>query len=147
MPDNTEETEKNKTDKSPGKPLTEAKATAVAKPVQNCGNVDIPRVLEVLIKKASIDQEFRRILLEKRSESAGEIGLELSPAEATLLNTISADQLARIIDKTTVPKEHRRVFLGRLGVAMLVLLAGAAVVGGYILLYPPVSMGIRIDGD
>ena len=36
---------------------------------------DIPRAIEVLIKKASVDPEFRQLLLEKREQAAGEIDL------------------------------------------------------------------------
>jgi hypothetical protein len=81
----------------------------------------IPRGIEVLVKKASIDRAFREILLEKRAESAAEIGLDLSAAEAAMLNAVQRAQIEQIIENTTVPDEHRREFLGRVGVAMLAL--------------------------
>ncbi|MBI5572699.1 MAG: hypothetical protein HY914_22335 [Desulfomonile tiedjei] len=84
----------------------------------------IPRGIEVLIKKASIDPEFRAILLEKRAEAATEIDLDLSATETTMLNTLPAEQIEKIIGSTTVPIEHRRVFLGRAAAAMLSVLAG-----------------------
>ena len=40
----------------------------------------IPRGIEVLVKKAAVDPQFRRLLLEKRGEAAKEIGLALDPA-------------------------------------------------------------------
>ncbi len=77
--------------------------------------------------KASVDPEFRKVLLEKRSDAATLIDLELSPAEASMLEAVPREQLERIIDHTTVPEEHRRVFLGKIGCLMLALLgAGAA---------------------
>jgi hypothetical protein len=81
----------------------------------------IPRGIEVLVKKASIDRAFCEILLEKRAESAAEIGLDLSAAEAAMLNAVPRAQIEQIIENTTVPDEHRREFLGRVGAAMLAL--------------------------
>lgn len=79
----------------------------------------VPRGVEVLLKKASIDPEFRQILLEKRANAAGEIGLELEPAEKAMLTGIPQDQLEAIISRTTVEPEHRRAFLGRVAAVML----------------------------
>ena len=82
----------------------------------------IPRGIEVLIKKASVDPEFRTVLIEKRAEAAAEIELELSAAETLMLNAIPAAQLEKTIDGARVPDEHRRVFLGRVASAMLALI-------------------------
>lgn len=81
--------------------------------------VTAPRGVEVLVKKAAVDEEFRGMLLAKRGAAAAAIGLELDPAEAAMLSTISEEHLARIIDQTVVPTEHRRVFLGKMAAAML----------------------------
>ena len=89
----------------------------------------IPRGIEVLIKKAAVDAEFRTLLLERRAEAAGEIGLVLEPAEAAMLAAAPAAQLEAIIDQTTVLPAHRRAFLGKAGKAMLAVVGGAAVVG------------------
>ncbi|MBI4965307.1 MAG: hypothetical protein HY913_18670 [Desulfomonile tiedjei] len=83
----------------------------------------IPRGIEVLVKKASVDSGFREVLLDKRAEAAAEIGLQLSPAEVATLNSVPRAQIEQIIDNTTVPTEHRRVFLGKIGAAMLSVLA------------------------
>ncbi|MEW6347913.1 MAG: hypothetical protein AB1646_02530 [Thermodesulfobacteriota bacterium] len=91
-------------------------------PIQN----RIPRGIDVLIMKASVDPEFRKVLLEKRSDAASLIDLELSPAEASMFEAVPRDQLERIIEHTTVPEEHRRVFLGKMGCLMLALLGAAA---------------------
>jgi hypothetical protein len=61
---------------------------------------DIPRGLEVLVKKAAVDPDFRRRLLAERAEVAQRIGLTLTPAEALMLATVPAEQLAAIIDQT-----------------------------------------------
>jgi len=42
----------------------------------------IPRGIEVLIKKAAVDPEFRSLLIEKRDAAAREIGLALDPASS-----------------------------------------------------------------
>ncbi len=84
----------------------------------------IPRGVEVLVKKAAVDAEFREVLLERRAAAAGEIGLELDPTEALMLAAVPADQLRAIIQRTTVPQEHRRAFLGQAAAAMLAAVGG-----------------------
>ncbi len=82
----------------------------------------VPRGIEVLVKKAAVDAEFKKLLLDKRAEAAQEIGLQLEPAEALMLGAVPAPQLERIIARTTVPEEHRRAFLGQAAAAMLAAL-------------------------
>jgi hypothetical protein len=86
----------------------------------------VPRGIEVLVKKASVDAEFRTLLLEKRADAAAEIGLELTPAEEMMLKTVPAEQLEAIVARTKVPEEHRRVFLGRTARLMLLTLGMVA---------------------
>jgi hypothetical protein len=92
------------------------------------GNVSVPRGIEVLVKKAAVDPEFRELLFEQRGAAAVAIELELDPAENAMLSAIPREQLAQIVAQTTVPVEQRRVFLGRLAVAMLAVL-GAGLAG------------------
>jgi hypothetical protein len=89
----------------------------------------IPRGIEVLIKKAAVDLEFKALLLEKRDEAAREIGLALDPAEAMMLKAAPADQLEAIIARTTVAPSVRSAFLGRAAAVMLVALGAGAVTG------------------
>jgi acyl carrier protein len=79
----------------------------------------IPRGVEVLVKKAAVDPEFRTLLLTARAEAAREIGLVLDPAEQAMLRAVGQSQLEAIIARTTVPQEHRRTFLGKAAAAML----------------------------
>lgn len=88
----------------------------------------IPRGVEVLVKKASVDPEFRRLLLEKRGEAASQIDLELTDAERSMLSSIPAEQLEKIIDNIKVKPEHREVFLGTVGKLMLAVVIGGAFV-------------------
>jgi len=79
----------------------------------------IPRGVEVLVRKASVDSEFKQLLLSDRAEAARQIDLTLEPAEAVMLATVPREQLEAIITRTTVPQEHRRAFLGTAATAML----------------------------
>jgi hypothetical protein len=90
--------------------------------------MDTPRGLEVLLKKAAVDAEFRVLLLENRSRACAIIDLELDPAETAMLDTMPAKQLDAIIQRTRVPPEDRRVFLGKAASVMLAAL-GAGISG------------------
>lgn len=83
----------------------------------------IPLGIEVLVNKASVDPDFRQLLIERRAEAAREIGLELEPAEAAMLASIPREQLEIIIDHTEVPRGTRRIFLGVAAAAMITALA------------------------
>ena len=89
----------------------------------------IPRGIEVLVKKASVDPEFKSLLLRLRSQSAASIELELDRNEALMLDTVPADQLEKIIAQTNVPQEHRRAFLGSAAAAMLAAIGVVSVTG------------------
>ena len=89
----------------------------------------IPRGIEVLVKKASVDPAFKELLLTKRAEAAVVIGLTLEPAELLMLASVPAEQLDAIIARTKVADQHRRVFLGTAAAAMLAALGGVALSG------------------
>jgi len=80
---------------------------------------DIPRGIEVLVKKAAVDPEFKKLLLDRRAEAAKVIKLELDPAEVMMLNGVPAAQLEAIIAHTTVSPMTRAAFLGRAAAVML----------------------------
>lgn len=112
------------TNDRPGK-RKEAKTTIVGgrPPERDRQGPEIPRGIEVLLKKASVDAAFRKTLFEKRAGAAGEIGIELTPAESAMLDTIPEAQLAGIVDSTRVPDAQRPAFLGQVGADMLAALA------------------------
>ncbi len=89
----------------------------------------IPRGIEVLVKKAAVDPDFRERLIEERVAAAADIDLQLEPAEAAMLNSIPRNQLERTIDGTTVPQQLRNVFLGHVAALMLATLAPCALGG------------------
>ncbi len=82
----------------------------------------IPRGMEVLIKKASVDPDFKGLLLEERAECAQKIGLELKPVETAILTGIPSEQLEAIIGSTKVNPKHRAAFLGQAAAVMLAAL-------------------------
>jgi hypothetical protein len=86
----------------------------------------IPRGIEVLIKKAAVDVEFRAILLAEREAAATRIGLKLTPAEKTLLNAIPSAQLEATISRTVVEPRTRNAFLGYTAAVMLAALGATA---------------------
>jgi hypothetical protein len=79
----------------------------------------IPRGIEVLVKKASVDGAFREALMTERAEAAKRIGLQLTEAEKAMLRAIPAEQLAAIIDRTRVEPEKQPIFRGTSAVLML----------------------------
>ena len=87
---------------------------------------NVPRGIEVLLKKAAIDPQFRELLLNDPKAAAKSIELELTSIEHMMLKIMPADQLAAIIDHTEVPQQQRRVYLGKSAAIMLAVLGGAA---------------------
>jgi hypothetical protein len=93
-------------------------------------NVPVPRGIEVMVKKAAVDAEFRELLLSQRGKAAASIELELDPAESAMLSAIPREQLARIVDQTEVATELRPAFAGRVGAVMLAALGAGLVTSG-----------------
>jgi hypothetical protein len=87
---------------------------------------ELPRGIEILLKKAAVDAGFRERLLAERAGAADLIGLSLTPAEAAALNAIPDRQLAAVIARTEVPLEARAAFLGYAAAAMLAALGALA---------------------
>ncbi|MBN1685246.1 MAG: hypothetical protein JW852_01260 [Spirochaetales bacterium] len=90
--------------------------------------VDFPRNIEILIKKAKVDDEFRRKLLDDPLKAAGSIELELSDQEIKILKNVPASMLQTIIDNTPVPSQHIEAFRNARKAAVLVLLLGTTAV-------------------
>jgi hypothetical protein len=105
---------------------------------------DVPRGLEVLIKKAAVDPTFKKLLLEKRAGAAEAIALKLEAAEATMLNAVPAKQLEAIIANTKVSPSLRPAFLDYAAGVMLAALGTATACGG-VDVSPDVTRGIEPD--
>jgi hypothetical protein len=82
----------------------------------------VPRGIEVLVKKAAVDDEFKDLLLTERSGAAATIGLGLSDAEKSILDGVPGTQLEAIIANTTVSPKMRPAFAGRVAAVMLAAL-------------------------
>ncbi|MCK9614066.1 MAG: carboxypeptidase-like regulatory domain-containing protein [Candidatus Omnitrophica bacterium] len=82
----------------------------------------VPRGIEILVKKASVDPSFREILLKERAAAAKHINLCLVESEAIILNTISKAQLEGMILATKVHPNLKEVFLGCTAAVMLAAL-------------------------
>jgi hypothetical protein len=111
----------------PGEP--EAVRTTIVGGRPPAGGADvseIPRGVEVLIKKAAVDPAFKKMLLEKRAEAADAIALKLEPAEAAMLGAVPEAQLEAIVANTKVRPSLRPAFLGYAAGAMLAALGAAA---------------------
>ena len=87
----------------------------------------IPRGIEILLKKAAVDAEFRELLLADPNRATATIELTLEDVEQAMLQTIPKEQLAAIIDQTEVPEPYRRIFLGTAAASMLTLLTGGVI--------------------
>ncbi|MEE9458008.1 MAG: hypothetical protein V3W11_12755 [bacterium] len=105
---------------------------------------DIPRGVEVLIKKAAIDPKFKKLLLGKRAEAAEAIALKLEPAEAAMLNAVPETQLDAIVANTKVNPSLRPAFLGYAAGVMLAALGAMTSACDDNPTAPPVD-GIRPD--
>ncbi|UCH79041.1 MAG: carboxypeptidase regulatory-like domain-containing protein [Candidatus Coatesbacteria bacterium] len=87
---------------------------------------EIPRGVEVLVKKAAVDPSFKKLLLQRRAESAQAIALTLSPAEEAMLAAVPEAQLRAIVASTKVSPSLRPAFLGYAAAAMLAALSVSA---------------------
>jgi hypothetical protein len=120
------------------------KTTIVGGRPPGCGKMlgEIPRGIEVLVKKASVDPAFRAMLLERRSKAAAEIGLKLAPAEAMMLDHVPLAQLEAIINRTRVDPSRRNAFLSKAAGVMLAALGASASLSEADV---ALSKGIRVD--
>ncbi|HPD18302.1 MAG TPA: hypothetical protein PLF61_01420 [Candidatus Goldiibacteriota bacterium] len=78
-----------------------------------------PIGIELLLKKAKVDVEFRKILIRDRSKVAQIIFLELDPDEALILDSIPEEQLLKMIDNIDVPEEQVSAFKKYVAAAMI----------------------------
>lgn len=88
---------------------------------QKSSRKDIPRGLELLIKRASIDSDFRKDLLQKRVELLEELNINLDETEKGMLACVPEEHLARMIDATEVPAAQRKAISSGSVAAMIAL--------------------------
>ena len=123
---------KAQSQEEPSRPaeMPAVRTTIVGARPPGCGKAlgEIPRGIEVLVKKAVVDPAFREVLLARRAAAAEEIGLALTPQEVLILNQVPAAQLEAIIARTKVDPSRRNAFLGKAAGVMLAALGASAVV-------------------
>jgi len=105
----------------------------------------IPRGVEVLVKKASVDPKFKKLLLETRAAAAEAIALVLEPAEAAMLDAVPEAQLEAIVANTKVSAKLRPAFLGYAAGVMLAALSTAVIACDGGPTEPPSTLGSRPD--
>jgi len=87
---------------------------------------DVPRGIEVLLRKAAVDEAFRESLLADFESAAKSIDLKLSTGERAVFGSVTSEALSGMIARVEVPAEHHSVFKGRIAAAMLTIVAGTA---------------------
>ena len=92
------------------------------------GPSGFPSGIEILLKKASVDEAFRSRVLSNFTDAANEIGLTLNSAEEQILKSVTADQLKAMITHTTVEPSVRQVFLGKAAALMIAALGASSIV-------------------
>jgi hypothetical protein len=86
----------------------------------------VPRGIEILLKKAAVDETFRKILLSDRLSAADAIGLTLNPVEVTMLKAVPESSLERMVAATKVQPKIRHAFMGYAATVMLAALTAAS---------------------
>jgi hypothetical protein len=110
----------------PGEPEVVKTTIVGGQPPREGRNIgDVPRGVEVLVKKAAVDPAFKKTLLEKRAGAADAIALTLSAAEEAMLEAVPEAQLRAIIGNTKVSPGLRPAFLCAAAGAMLAALGAA----------------------
>jgi hypothetical protein len=71
---------------------------------------DYPHGIEVLLKKAKADPEFRDVFARDPLEAARAIELELSEGERAVLQHTPQATLATMVEKTEIPLRHLQTF-------------------------------------
>jgi len=89
---------------------------------------NFPRSIEILLKKAKVDEAFRECVLRDPLAAAASIELELSEQEIITLKNIPQSMLITIIENTPVPKQYVTTFRTAQKAAVLVLLLGTTAV-------------------
>ena len=122
---------RKKADRAPLEKEAGRRATPTTHPLSpETSPASIPRGIEILVKKASVDPAFKELLIEKRAEAAREIDLKLDSAERVILTNVPKDHLEGIIARTKVNWKHRAAFLGKTAAVMLTALGTIALPTG-----------------
>jgi hypothetical protein len=86
----------------------------------------VPTGIEHVLRLASVDDAFRAQLVERRAAAAAAAGVELTPSERAILESVPKDQLLAMAASVPPPDPWRRDFLRQAAASAVVLLGGAA---------------------
>ena len=89
-------------------------------------SASVPRGIEILVKKASVDSDFKEALLKERAAAACRIDLSLEKSEISILNNIPQPHLEGMISATKVSPNMKQIFLGYTAAVMLAALTVTA---------------------
>ena len=78
--------------------------------VDNRPTGNSPRGMEILLKKAAVDEEFAKLLLESPEEAARLISLDLGDSEKRILLNTARGSLQTMIRNTTVKRHQLSAF-------------------------------------
>ncbi|GAB4284088.1 MAG: hypothetical protein Kow0029_30520 [Candidatus Rifleibacteriota bacterium] len=87
---------------------------------------DIPRGLELLIKKASADDSFKNELLIKKEKLIDELNLALDISEKAMLAAVPTEHLRKMIEATELPQSQKKALAKVSTAAMVALVAQLA---------------------
>jgi hypothetical protein len=99
---------------------------------ENSTTRSFPQGIEILLKKAKVNQDFRIRLLDDPFAAADGIGLELNSKEKCLLKSLPRKLLESVIDSTEVPKKQVEAFRTQAASALFALLFSTAIVADVI---------------
>jgi hypothetical protein len=103
----------------------------------------VPIGIEKVLVKAAASRGFRRRLLKEREAVLDELGEALSDTERTVLASIPASSLEKMVDRLDLKKHGKRKFIKAVAAAAFITAAGSAAVGCFL----PVSTGVAPDED
>ncbi len=88
-----------------------------------------PRGIEILLKKASVDEGFAKVLLESPEEAARLISLDLQPSEKRILLSTPRSSLQSMIRHTRVQRQQLSAFKSMSAALMLAAVVAASSLG------------------
>lgn len=118
--------DKNNYSTSSEKPAVKTTIVGGRPPGSGKESASVPRGIEILVKKASVDSDFKEALLKERAAAACRIDLSLEKSEISILNNIPQPHLEGMISATKVSPNMKQIFLGYTAAVMLAALTVTA---------------------
>jgi hypothetical protein len=114
-------------DEPPAEPPSPRTTIVGGRPPERTGAAPpVPSGIQRLLRLASVDDPFRQELLQQRGEIASAAGVDLTPSERAILESVPAAHLEAMIAGLPPPPADRREFLRGTAASAVLLLGGAA---------------------